>query len=33
MDISMAQIIGGIVVAVVVLALYMVSVKKEFCNS
>ena len=33
MDVSMAQIIGGIVVTVVILGLYMLSVKKELSNS
>lgn len=33
MDVSRAQIMGGIVVAVVILGLYMLSVKKELSNS
>lgn len=33
MEMSIAQIIGGMVVAAIILGLYIVSVKKELSNS
>ena len=33
MDISMAQILGSVAATVIILGLYMISVKKELSNS